>query len=138
MNNPDFFGDDNDEEFFNAYEDSAADLKFRSIRVDSHPTVDHFASYHHQTAGFGVQTGVQYLKADTSKSSSEAHASGCPSAPFGLSKNNFTIINHDFATVQRNISNNLCGHENFDFSYMEGEFMVKRLCSLEFHACAVL
>lgn len=120
------YNDTDDEEYFNAYEDSSADLKFRSIKIDNHQHGDYFSPYNTQPAHHHAPLGGQHLKsAANSKSSSAALSNGCPSIPFGVAKNNFVIQNAEYGSVVQSICENLNGHTNFDFSFVDTEFMVK-------------
>lgn len=123
MNNSAFYGEDQ-EELFSAFEDSAAGLKFRSVRVDGHSDVGQFAAYTQHSASFGPHNHLQILKPDLT-SKSEGVSSGCPSAPFGICKTSFNIINTDCASLMQRISDNLSCHANFDFSLCDGEYMWK-------------
>lgn len=127
MNNNDFYSDDNDEELFTYGEDSPADPKFRSIKVESGLHTEHFTAFQ-QSAHFNAQQSIQFYKADVnSKSSSEASTGSCPSAPFGVSNTNFNIIKSNYTLVVQSVSENLRNHDNFDFALCEDEFMVRRL-----------
>lgn len=125
MNNSNFYNDGDDEELFNAYEDSSADLKFRSIKIDNNQHGDYFASYDTQPAHYHTPIGGQHAKiAATSKSSSAALSNGCPSIPYGIAKTNFIIENTEYISVVKSVCENLNGHANFDFSFVDSEFMV--------------
>lgn len=125
MNNSDFFNDlSSDEELFNAYEHSDVDIKFRSVRVESHQGGDYFSAYHQQSNSFSMPLAGQIFKSNTTSKSSSSSSSGCPSAPFGIAKTNFIINKPDYTTVVRSITENLNGHDNFDFSFVESEHMV--------------
>lgn len=127
MNNSDFFDNLSDEELFNAYEPSEADIKFRSVKVESHAG-EYFSAYHQQANSFSMPTAGQLFKSKiTSKSSSASSVNGCPSVPFGIAKTNFIINKSDYNAVVRSIADNISAHENFDFSYIEHEHMVNIL-----------
>ena len=129
MNNSDFFDNLSDEELFNAYEPSEADIKFRSVKVESHAG-EYFSAYHQQANSFSMPLAGQLFKSNitsTKSSSSASSVNGCPSVPFGIAKTNFIINKSDYNAVVRSITDNIQAHENFDFSYIEHEHMVNIL-----------
>lgn len=125
MNNSNFYNEIDDEELFNAYEDSSADLKFRSIKIDNTQHGDYFSSYNTQPAHYHAPIGGQHAKFANNSKSSSAVTNGCPPIPYGIAKTNFIIANAEYTSVVQKICENLSGHANFDFSFVDSEFMVK-------------
>jgi hypothetical protein len=130
MSNSDYSNEErneeNDEELFTYGEDSAADLRFRSIRVESAHHADHFTAFQ-QSANFNVHQPVRFQQCESNDKASEAIGGDCPSAPFRLTTTSFNIINSDYISVLQSVSENLCNHENFDFGFFPSEHMVRKL-----------
>lgn len=115
----DFYDDLEDGELFSVCDDYTEDLKYRSIAVESRPTIGFSHGYQAP-----VSAPVFAFMSKAAKTSSGSHTSGCPSIPYGVAKTNFTIDKTDYASVVRSIEENLSSQMCFDFSYLEYDFMV--------------
>jgi hypothetical protein len=130
MNNQlnDYYSEDADGDYFNSYEDSSADLKFRSVKIDNSSHGDFFSSYEHSSEP-SIPNANSFLKCvegNNIKISSAPLPCVCPSTPFGIAATHFSICGTDRDSIIQKISKNLYDqHNNFDFSYMANDFMVR-------------
>jgi len=126
MDHSDFFNefDLGDGEYLNSYEDSAADLKFRAIKVDNFSHNDYFPSSSYAGAPAMSMCSQFINKFVETGPVKQNNDDMCPVLPRGISNKNFIINNQDYATVVRMISEFLVNYnDNFDFSYVPSEHM---------------
>lgn len=122
MNNNDFFNDQ-DDELFNAYEGPDADLKFRSVKVES--GISHEPHFYHDSRPTGSDFLLETQFFKKVKEAAASNGNVCPSLPFGMSKTNFSMTNTDCGSVIQSVTNYLSGLTEHDFSFIKDDFMWK-------------
>eukprot|EP00286_Rhodomonas_abbreviata_P002037 CAMPEP_0181345244 /NCGR_PEP_ID=MMETSP1101-20121128/32644_1 /TAXON_ID=46948 /ORGANISM="Rhodomonas abbreviata, Strain Caron Lab Isolate" /LENGTH=458 /DNA_ID=CAMNT_0023457183 /DNA_START=136 /DNA_END=1512 /DNA_ORIENTATION=- len=147
-----YSADDEQVDLDNEQQDSAADLKFRSIKVETSESAgDFFHDYQgpdpssYDNVQFGkaglAGAGMDSVNVLSKSPSSSCASSGCPALPFGTSRTSFVVAHPssstptppgtagsaDYGTVVRTIHDHLQSgvHAEFDFSFVDHEHMWK-------------
>lgn len=116
----------------NAYEDVAADLKFRSIKLDSalpsHRTSDIFASPYDVAPplnAFEKNLNLQHVKVNyVVPEKNICTQLNCPSVPCCVPHTNFKVCSTDFGSVRKSVHEFLSHQGDFDFCFFENDQMV--------------
>lgn len=115
-----------DGELFSVCDESAEDMVYRSIAVEVRPQVE-YINYQQSPAIYNLSSFNKTSVSMGNKlmTNSGSVSTGCPSVPFGMAKTNFIITMADRRMVIESISDHLKTQSNYDFSYIESDFMVR-------------